>query len=87
MTSIENVGHTAPSDAALNLLWPGLAQLCQRRLGPAVLFSLANACASGLFIWSSPNRVPATVALLAGMIWSIVDARAHAHESKAQPPE
>ena len=85
MTSTDNLVHNSPSDAGLNLLCPGLAQLCQKRFGSAALFLVANACASGMFAWSSQNRVLATVILLEIMIWSIIDARTY--ETRAQPAE
>lgn len=77
MSSTNNVAHVPSSDAGLNLLWPGLAQLCQKRFAPAVLFSLQTAFACGLFAWSRPHRPLAMLALVVVTIWSIVDACAH----------
>lgn len=77
MGSTNSVAHVSSSDAGLNLLWPGLAQLCQKRFAPAVLFSLQTALACALFVWSPPRRPMAILALVVVTIWSIVDACAH----------
>jgi hypothetical protein len=65
----------APSEAGLNLLWPGFAQCAQGRIGAAVWFSFEAACACAACVWFPSGRPIAVVAFLTVMVWSIVDAR------------
>jgi hypothetical protein len=65
----------APSEAGLNLLWPGLAQYAQERAGAALWFSFEAACACAAFVWFPSGRPIAAVAFLTVTVWSILDAR------------
>jgi hypothetical protein len=68
------IRRSSPSDAALNLLWPGLAQLVQRRYGVAAFFAVEAAAACVLFI-ADPAQRPLAVAGIVGLTaWSMVDA-------------
>lgn len=69
------VGRSAPSDAGLNLLWPGLAQYSQGRWLAATWFSGEAMLAATAFVFWSSGRTFALVALAAVTVWSIVDAR------------
>lgn len=64
--------HT--SDVGWSLLWPGLAQFCQRRFQAGTYFSLETVAAIGVFVWSPPNRWLALVAIGLVTIWSMLDA-------------
>jgi hypothetical protein len=66
--------HKHLSDAGLNLLWPGLAQLCQRRYGPAGFFSVEAGAASVIFFAIPLARPLAVGALVVITVWSVLDA-------------
>lgn len=74
MTSREGSG-AVPSNAGLNLLWPGLAQYAQGRLDAAAWFSGEAAVAAAAWVWWPSGRTLALIAIVAITIWSVADAR------------
>ena len=68
------ISHRRPSDAGLNLLWPGLAQLNQRRVGAAVFFALEAAVACAVLLWNPALRSEVFIGVVGITAWSVLDA-------------
>jgi len=63
-----------PSEAGLNLLWPGLAQIAQRRRYPGSAFLLTAATVSGVCIYAPESRLVAGLVLAVVATVSLADA-------------
>ena len=63
----------AATDVALNLLWPGLSQLCQGRQGPAGYFALEALVLAVVFAAYPAGRSVTLAAIATLTVWSIVD--------------
>ena len=71
-------------DAALNLLWPGLAQLRQRRPVIAAYLTLETLGLIALFKLVPTARVPAGIGLFAVAVWAIADAYLVANKRRSR---
>ncbi len=65
-----------PSDAGLNLLWPGLAQVEQGRTLTGMYFAIEAVLVGAVFLWVPEARLATGLAGAVLVAWSMADAHA-----------